>query len=445
MKLILPEMGEGVIEATVSRWLVKVGDVVGEMEPVVEVETDKVTTEVVADAAGTVTAILVEEGATVDVGTVLAQIALDGEDAEPPEITEPVAEPAAVSQNGNGAHAPSALTPSAVGVQGAVTRQAAGGRVSPVVARMAAEHDLDLSQVTGTGLKGRITKRDVEAFLQTGVVETQTPPPAPVHNNLPPKQVETHSVQPAISRPPAPSVDPAAKIIKLTPMRRSIAEHMVHSVHTSPHATTVHEVDFSAVAAHRKAHKTEFASKGVKLTFTAYMMLAVAEALGKYPLVNSSWHVADDGTAGIALHPDIHIGMATAVQDGAGLVVPVIKHAADYNLLGMARTVNELANKARNNQLAAADMQGGTFTVTNHGVSGSLFATPIINQPQAAILGVGAIKKQMVIIEDEYGNDVTTIRPLAYLSCSFDHRILDGVSADNFVAAVRHTLETWRG
>ena len=226
-------------------------------------------------------------------------------------------------------------------------------------------------------------------------------------------------------------------------MRKAIADHMVRSVQTSPHATTIHEVDFSAVMAHRKANKQAFADKGVNLTFTAYIMLAVAEALGKYPLANSSWHVAEDGTAGIALHQEIHIGMATAVQNGAGLVVPVIKHAADYNLLGMARIVNELATKARDNRLTAADMQRGTFTVTNHGVSGSLFATPIINQPQAGILGVGAIKKQVVVIEDEYGNDVTAIRPLAYLSCSFDHRILDGVSADGFVAAVRQKLESW--
>jgi len=242
---------------------------------------------------------------------------------------------------------------------------------------------------------------------------------------------------------PASGTNQKSKFINLSPMRRAIAEHMVHSVQTSPHATTIHEVDFSAVSAHRKANKQTFAEKGVNLTFTAYIMLAVAEALNKVPLANSSW-ASRDGTAGIELHSEINIGMAAAVQGGAGLVVPVIKHAADYNLLGMARTVNELVQKARDNRLTTADMQGGTFTVTNHGVTGSLFATPIINQPQAGILGVGAIKKQVVVIDDEFGNDVTAIRPMAYLSCSFDHRILDGVSADGFVAAVVQKLESWK-
>lgn len=438
MNLVLPEMGEGVIEATVSQWLVKVGDVVERMEPVVEVETDKVTTEIVADESGTITAILVEEGTTVAVGVALAEISTGA--VEPTPILETAGEAKSVQSNGNGSSNHSENI-----VQGGqvfhsvttVTRKIAGGRVSPVVARMAAEHELDLSKVTGTGKNGRITKRDVVAFLSA-------PSPVP-HDQSPPynQQPDQQPNQPVRNAPIAnqtSSID--NRFIPLSPMRRAIAEHMVHSVQTSPHATTVHEVDFSAVMAHRKANKQAFADKGVNLTFTAYIMMAVAEALGKYPMANSSWS-EHNGAAGIEFHQAINIGMATAVQDGAGLVVPVIKHAADYNLLGMARTVNGLATKARDNQLTAADMQGGTFTVTNHGVSGSLFATPIINQPQAGILGVGAIKKQVVVIEDEYGNDATAIRPLAYLSCSFDHRILDGVSADGFVAAVVHKLETW--
>lgn len=439
MNLVLPEMGEGVIEATVSQWLVKVGDVVERMEPVVEVETDKVTTEVVADEAGTITAILIEEGATVAVGVALAEIATG----------EVVAK--------NGTHP---VTPDPIATNtGKLTRHTPHGRVSPVVARMAAEHDLDLGQVMGTGKNGRITKRDVVAYLdEPSNRPTAVKAPSP---KISPPTAQPNTVEKTVptERPlignrertpengqrstmPTPIVNSQSKFVSLTPMRRAIAEHMVESVQTSPHATTIHEVDFSAVSAHRKANKQTFAEKGVNLTFTAYIMQAVAEALNKVPLANSSWGELD-GKTGIHLHQEINIGMATAVQDGAGLVVPVIKHAADYNLLGMARTVNELVQKARDNRLTSADMRGGTFTVTNHGVSGSLFATPIINQPQAGILGVGAIKKQVVVIEDEYGNDVTAIRPMAYLSCSFDHRILDGVSADGFVAAVVQNLEAW--
>lgn len=417
-------MGEGVIEATISRWLVPVGAVVERLEPVVEVETDKVTTEVVADAAGKLLKICIEEGETVPVGTVLAEFASDAEPvAQPtPQVTQPahstLIEPQETQTNGKNGHAKTAGRP-----------LVAGMRVSPVVARMATEHQLDLTKISGTGKQGRITKRDVVAFMREGEsLEKRVESEA-----LPSNQVEVKSEK------PAPIVNPKSKIVNLTPMRRAIAQHMVESVQTSPHATTIHEVDFSAVIAHRQALKEPFAEKGVKLTLTAYIMVAVAQALSDNMLVNSSW--TDDG---IAIHQDINIGMATAVQDGAGLVVPVIKHAADLNLLGMARTVTQLATQARDNKLAAADMQGGTFTVTNHGVSGSLFATPIINQPQAGILGVGALKKQVVVVEDALGNDATAIRPMAYLSCSFDHRILDGVSADRFVAAVVSHLQNWK-
>lgn len=432
MNLVLPEMGEGVIEAAVSRWLVAVGDVVERMDPMVEVETDKVTTEIVADEAGTVTAILIDEGTTVSVGTILATIGT-GEGVEGVGIN--------MAPKREGRPDPFDPYPG--------TRARPNGRVSPVVARMAAEHELDLAQVTGTGLKGRITKRDVVAFLSDGTVASEYLAAQPIlqpaeTTSKGQRATDNGQLSTEVAHNPIVNRQSEAenRFVNLSPMRRAIAEHMVQSVQTSPHATTIHEVDFSAVMAHRKVNKQAFAEKGVNLTFTAYIMMAVADALARWPMANSSWG-EQGGKKGIYLHQEINIGMATAVQDGAGLVVPVIKHGADYNLLGMARKVGELATKARENGLTAADMQGGTFTVSNHGVSGSLFATPIINQPQAGILGVGAIKKQVVVVEDEFGNDATAIRPMAYLSCSFDHRILDGVSADGFVSAVVKKLERW--
>ncbi|MEM8859222.1 MAG: dihydrolipoamide acetyltransferase family protein [Chloroflexota bacterium] len=442
MNLVLPEMGEGVIEATVSQWLKQPGDAVERMEPVVEVETDKVTTEIVADAAGILAEILINEGETVSVGTTLAIVQTSEAVKEQPTlVAAAVIESTPIPTKTNGANGSVAQS-----------RKTEAGRVSPVVARMAAEHELDLTLIAGTGKHGRITKRDVVAFLEEvegrdekeETVEVITKrdtaksfdhAPTTVNRSPQLSNVQRATDNVSIQKPLTLS---NSSLVTLSPMRRAIAEHMVESVHTSPHATTIHEVDFSAVMAHRKVHKASFADKGVNLTFTAYIMQAVAEALTEFPMVNSSWH--EDG---LLLHQDINIGMATAIQDGAGLVVPVIKHAADYNLLGMARIVNELSTKARDNKLTAPDMHNGTFTVTNHGVSGSLFATPIINQPQAAILGVGAIKKQVVVIEDTFGNDATAIRPMAYLSLSFDHRILDGVAADGFVAAVCEKLFLW--
>ena len=406
IKLTLPEMGEGMIEATVGRWLKRVGDSVQEYDPVVEVETDKVTTEIVAERAGILSRIVAAEGETVAVGAVLAEFEPVGEPAAPPLL------PTATSDTTPSAS--SASPPSSL------------GRISPVVARMARIHALDLSQISGTGRNGRITKRDVDAYLATS------------NHNQP--TVEAEKVTPSIHSGPVRADSTVHSTLQpLSPMRRSIAEHMVRSVQTSPHATTVFEVDFANVVRHRKTHKATYAERGVRLTYTAYLMMAVAQALRQFPMVNSSW--TDQG---IALHRDIHIGMATAVDGGEGLIVPVIRHADGLNLIGMARAVNDLSQRARAKQLRPKEVQGGTFTLTNHGVSGSLFATPIINQPQAGILGVGAIVKRVVVIEDAGGDDLMAIRPMCYLSFSFDHRVLDGVSADSFAATVKQSLESWR-
>ena len=412
-KIIMPELGEGIIEATIAQWLKEEGDPVAQYEALLEIETDKVTTEATAEGAGTLLKIFVPAGETVPVGTLLAFVGAPGEAVEgdaqtetavpaPPPPSTPGPTSARLGHTNGQPAAPSRYT----------------GRISPVVSRIAAENDVNLDLVTGTGLDGRITKRDILAYVenrQSPIVNRQLPAVAG------PVVVE--------KRAPAPV---SGEVQPLTAMRRSIAEHMVRSKQTSPHVTTVFEFDFTAVATHRAAHKEQFARDNARLTFTAYLVAATVAALKEHPLVNSSWR--DDG---ILLHRDIHLGMATALDEG--LIVPVIKHADSLNLLGLARTINDLADRARQKQLRPDEIQGGTFTLTNHGVSGSLFATPIINQPQCGILGVGKIEKRVKVV-----GDAIAIRPLAYVSFTFDHRILDGASADYFVAAIKDKIENWQ-
>jgi 2-oxoglutarate dehydrogenase E2 component (dihydrolipoamide succinyltransferase) len=289
------------------------------------------------------------------------------------------------------------------------------GFISPVVARVAAEHGVNLSQVQGTGLNGRITKNDVLNYVQNG------------------KQTIDHGRQTTVHGPSS-MVSPAmgGQMIKHTVIRKQIAEHMVLSKQTSPHVLTVMEADMSRVVRHRSASKEAFGRDGVNLTFTAYFMLAIVAALKTYPHVNSSW--TDEG---ILVHKAVNLGMATSLGE-EGLIVPVIKNADDLSLLAMARAVNDLASRARAKKLQPDEVKGGTFTLTNHGISGSLFAFPVINQPQSGILGVGAMQKRVVVIDD-----AIAIRPMVYLSFVFDHRILDGASADWFLMKVKETLENW--
>ena len=291
---------------------------------------------------------------------------------------------------------------------------------------------MDLSLVTGTGLDGRITKKDILAYVENNQQPTINREQSTGNEKaLTPQSSSIVTPSPASSpQPPAPTAVPG-EIMALSNMRRSIAGRMVQSKHTSPHVTTVFEVDFTAVSNHRAAHKAQFAKDGANLTFTAYIVAATVAALKKHPMVNSSW--ADEG---IALKRDVNVGMAVAIDEG--LIVPVIKNADSLNLLGLARVINDLTNRARAGQLKPGDVQGGTFTITNHGTSGSLFATPIINQPQCAILGVGKIEKRVKVIDD-----AIAIRPLAYISLTFDHRILDGASGDAFVSTIKETLENW--
>jgi 2-oxoglutarate dehydrogenase E2 component (dihydrolipoamide succinyltransferase) len=285
------------------------------------------------------------------------------------------------------------------------------GFISPVVAKIAAEPGVNLQQVQGTGLNGRITKNDVLNFVESKKPSVPTPRAIP---HLTP-ETGAHDT-----------------LIKHTAIRKQIAEHMVMSKHTSPHVLTVMEADMSPIVKHRSANKEIFARDGVNLTFTAYFMMAIVAGLKTYPNVNSSW--TDEG---ILVHKSINLGMATSLGE-EGLIVPVIKSADNLSLLAMARTVNDLANRARSKKLQPDDVKGGTFTLTNHGISGSLFAFPVISQPQCGILGVGAMQKRVVVIDD-----AIAIRPMIYLSFVFDHRILDGASADWFLMKVKETLENW--
>ncbi len=417
-QLLMPLLGESVTEATISKWLKAKGGAVKEYDPLVEVNTDKVDTEIPSPATGVLLDILAPEGSVVKVGGVLAIIGEPGEastDHRPATAAPP---PSALATRSSPIAPPSTLHP---------PRSTPLGFISPVVAKLAAEHKIDLAQVPGTGLGGRITKKDVLGFVEQLKVEG-----AKVESTAPAHPVTLSPV----------TLSPASRLsddetIKLTPIRRKIAEHMVMSKHTSPHVTTVMEADMSRVTAHRLANKAAFARDGVNLTFTAYFISAIVTALKAYPLVNSSW-----SEEGIVIHRQINVGMATSLGE-EGLIVPVIAKADGLSLLGLARTINDLAARARAHKLLPDEVKGGTFTITNHGLTSSLFATPIINQPQCGILGVGAIQKRAVVISDETLGDVIAIRPMVYISLTFDHRILDGATADWFLAKVVESLENW--
>ncbi len=458
VKVLLPKLGEGVIEGTISRWLKAEGDPVEENEPLVEVSTDKVDTEIPAPAGGVVLKILAPEGAVVPVGGLMAWIGEPGEaipegESPAPQAAAPAPEvppgpppapagppgPAPGPQAPPPPPAPAAPPPPPPPARAEVHyrpgRHPELGFISPVVAKLANEHGVDLRQVQGTGLGGRITKDDVLAYLEQRPAAAPAAPSAAAA----PTTVTVTPAGPAGLKPkPIPTL-PGDTIVPLDKIRRSIAEHMVYSKYTAPHVLTVMEADLSRVAAHRRANKEAFAQAGVRLTFTAYFVAAAAQALRAYPIVNASW-----SDQGIVMHQQVNIGMAVSLGD-EGLIVPVIKNADELSLLGIARAVNDLADRARNRKLQPDEITGSTFSITNHGVTGSLFAFPIINQPNVAILGVGAIKKRPIVVTDDLGNDSIAIRPMVYLSLSFDHRLIDGAVADMFLAKIVEVLEGWEG
>jgi len=302
-----------------------------------------------------------------------------------------------------------------------------------VVARMVAEHRIDLAQVVGTGRDGRVTKKDVEAYLESPRPEIQIEPQRGNQGRLPsPLPTPTAAASDGGSKT-IPSGQGLGELVPLTAMRRTIAEHMVRSkLQTAPHVTTVFEIDMTTVMAHRTASKEAFAKQGINLTLTAYFAVATVEALQSKRYLNAQW--TDEG---IFLHNVVNLGIAVALDEG--LIVPVIKNAGDLNLMGMARALNDLTTRGRSKQLKSDEVQGGTFTITNHGVSGSLLATPIINQPQSGILGVGMVEKRVKVI-----NDMIAIRPCCYVTLTFDHRVADGATGDGFMQQLKDRIEDWR-
>ena len=431
-EVIMPQLGESVVEGTVTKWLRNQDDRIEEFEPLVEINTDKVDTEVPSPATGTVLKLFVAEGETVKAGTLLAVIGEPGE--EVPDAPE-------AHRDGGVRDAPPAGRPDgevqsapALASSEAAPKVEAGdlGFISPVVARIAAEHNVDLTQVSGTGSGGRITKKDVLAHVEGG----QAAPPweEPGSGDLFRPTEEIFGAK-------EPGRAAAGTLLPLDAVRTRIAEHMVRSRRTSAHVTTLMEADLGRVIAHRRTHKESFEREGAKLTLTAYFIAAAVEALKEVPIVNSSW-----SEEGIVLHKAANVGVAVSLGE-AGLIVPVIKNAEQLSLLAIAKTVNDLGERARGHKLVPDEVQGGTFTITNHGVSGSLLATPIINQPQCAILGVGVLQKRPVVIEGMSPSgepeDSLAIRPMVYLTLTFDHRIIDGAIGDRFLGILVQRLQSW--
>ncbi|MGH9646093.1 MAG: dihydrolipoamide acetyltransferase family protein, partial [Bryobacteraceae bacterium] len=453
----MPQMGESIVEGTLTRWLKKPGDKVERDEPLFEISTDKVDTEIPSPAAGTLAEILVEEGKTVGINTVVGRISDgDGASATPSvaALAAAVAPPApvhSVGQSDGASHADAAPAPAVTPDTGTVVEETAGP-LSPLVRKMARENNIDLSRVKGTGGGGRITKQDLESYLTgqtTGQASTAVTPPAPRPVQAPPpQQAPVHVPAPAPepprqaapSAPPAPApapatmpgAPPAMRVEPMTIMRQKIAEHMTFSKHTSAHVTTVHKADLTKVAKLRDKLKGSFqAQYGFGLTFLPFMARAATAALRQYPLLNASI----EGT-NIIYHRDINLGIAVALENG--LIVPVIRNADEKNIVGLQRSIVDLATRARSRQLRPDEVTGGTFSITNFGSFGSIFATPVINQPQVAILGIGAVQKEPVVIDD-----AIAIRSTAYLALTFDHRLIDGALGDQFTAKVKSILENW--
>jgi pyruvate dehydrogenase E2 component (dihydrolipoyllysine-residue acetyltransferase) len=460
----MPQMGESIVEGTLTKWLKKPGDKVERDEPLFEISTDKVDTEIPSPVAGTLAEILVEEGKTVGINTVVGRIS-DGAASSaspaapavapapaPAPTPAPASAPAAdatVAQSDGASHADAGPPAQAASRDTGTVVEETAGPLSPLVRKMARENNIDLSRVKGTGIGGRITKQDLESYL-TGQAGTAVapvsaprpvaaPPPqqAPVHVPAPASEPQRQSASVAPSAPVAapaamPGAPPAMRVEPMTIMRQKIAEHMTYSKHTSAHVTTVHKADMTKIAKLRDKLKGQFqAQYGFGLTFLPFMARAAVAALREYPLVNASI----EGT-NIIYHRDINLGIAVALENG--LIVPVIRNADEKNIVGLQRSIVDLATRARSRQLKPDEVTGGTFSITNFGSFGSIFATPVINQPQVAILGIGAVQKEPVVIED-----AIAIRSTSYLALTFDHRLIDGALGDQFTAKVKSILENW--
>jgi pyruvate dehydrogenase E2 component (dihydrolipoamide acetyltransferase) len=443
--VVMPQMGVSVSEGTITRWLKQEGEQIEADEPLLEISTDKVDTEVPSPASGTVTQILVQEGETVAVGTKLGQIG--GAAAEAPaEVAEPEpeapAEPATAEAAAESDAASPAETPQPTAPEPAAApapAQSGNGKafVSPVVARIASEHGVDPGQVSGTGKGGRVTKKDILAFVESG-----GSPQAPAQPAAPAQPSEAAApAKPAAAPVAAGETLPGETLEPITAMRRGIAEHMRRSLDTGAHVTSAIEVDFSRIVAIREKLKKEYqAAYGVNPTYLAFVAKASVETLRDYPYVN-----AEMRGDSIVTRTFVNLGIAVELADGKGLIVPVVRNAEGLNLLGLARGISEIANKARNKQLVPDDVQGGTFTITNPGGYGTFHGTPVISQPQSAILGTYALVKRPWVVEDELGQDVIAIRPMMNITLTYDHRLVDGAYAGRFLRDLRERLESWEG
>ncbi|MGI9107527.1 MAG: dihydrolipoamide acetyltransferase family protein [Pyrinomonadaceae bacterium] len=493
-EVVMPQMGESIAEGTITRWMKQVGERVERDEPLFEISTDKVDAEIPSPAAGTLIEIKFKEGETVEVNKVVGYIGAEGEQAAPtaseqaappapaaqaavesapppsppsspaaPPVVQPATATASVqapppppppvaevagrsydSQHPGATAQGQSLAAADGGNGGAQSVDASTGanggaqsiedlrrtKSSPLVRNIAREHDIDITQLEGTGMSGRVTKNDILSFIESGA--TAAAPPAAA-----PQMSLAQARAPLSPTMPAPPVQPGAgdRVEPMSVMRRKIAEHMIMSQNTSAHVATVYEIDMTRIAKLRDRHKPEFGQRtGTKLTFMPFIFQAITNALRKFPVFNSQ--VSGEQ---IIYKQDINLGMAVALD--WGLIVPVIKRADDLSISGLARAANDLADRARSKQLKPDDVAGGTFTITNPGVFGGLFGTPIINQPQVAILGIGAIEKRAKVLTTPEGDDYIAIRHMAYFALSFDHRIIDGADAEKFLAYVKELLE----
>jgi 2-oxoglutarate dehydrogenase E2 component (dihydrolipoamide succinyltransferase) len=444
--VVMPQMGESIAEGTIVRWIKNLGDVVERDEPLFEISTDKVDAEIPSPVAGVVVEIRAKEGETVPVNSVVAVIGPASAQPGPvgPAPTgfdrsvasaRPTEGPVAPAADRRGAaqapepsqravSAPTKAPPETASLGRRTAEEVVRQRSSPLVRKIAEEHHVDISQIRGTGIKGRVTRDDILAFV--GRTPTPVGSAGPAIDSAAAARSDA-SLAPAT----AAGAGLAGQTAPMSVMRRKIAEHMMASRRTSAHVHSVFEVNFGRIDQVRQAKKAAFEGAGAKLTYLAFIVSAVAQALRAMPVLNAS--VQDEN---IVYHKPINIGIAVALD--WGLIVPVVKNADEKDLLGISRAIADLAGRARSKQLKPEEVSGGTFTVTNPGAFGALFGMPIINQPQVAILGVGAVEKRPVVVDD-----AIAIRPMAYLTLGFDHRIIDGAVADTFMAHVKHTLESW--
>jgi 2-oxoglutarate dehydrogenase E2 component (dihydrolipoamide succinyltransferase) len=430
-------MGESIAEGTLSKWLKKVGDQVKRDEPMFEISTDKVDAEIPAPTSGVLAEILVTEGQTVAVQTVVARLETDVNAAvTAPAAAAPVPAGAAVAPpsapSSAAASAPSPAAPAQPAPAQPAPSHGNGSSLedrlrtksSPLVRRMAAEHGVEISALSGSGIAGRVTKRDLLGFLESGA-------------KAPPPRAGAPAAPAAVGHGPLPEPWAGDRVEPMSKMRALIAEHMVVSKHTSAHVNSIFEVDFTRIARIRAKHRAEFErTTGEKLTFMPFIIKAVVDGLKAHPVLNAAVRGNE-----IIYRKPINVGIAVALD--WGLIVPVIKNADNLSLTGLTRSLNDLANRARSKRLDPREVQDGTFTITNPGVFGSMIGTPIINQPQVGILCIGALEKRVKVVTGDEGEDTMAIRTCAYLSLSFDHRIVDGSDADKFMALVKKTLENF--